>query len=126
LTASASARSSARWRAYEKRKSEDKDPLLEGKRSFGESRNYIKSNVALPLRAVALSRNLMNWEPRSIRFFIKGYQETKSGENSQWKANSTRVKILAERGQYKSKTKEQTKENTRDLRHPGRESTNSP
>jgi hypothetical protein len=40
-----------------------------------------------------------------MRFFIRGYQETKSGKNSKWKANSTMVKILAERGQWKSKTK---------------------
>jgi hypothetical protein len=79
LAARASARSSARRRASEK-KSKGKNPLLEGKKTFGESRNYIKNKVVLPLKAVASSRNPMNWEPRSMRFFIRGYQETKFRE----------------------------------------------
>jgi hypothetical protein len=54
---------------------------------------------------VASSRNPMNWEPRSMRFFIRGYQETKSGKNSQRKANTTRLKYWQKEDNRKAKQK---------------------
>jgi hypothetical protein len=63
-----------------KNKLEGKDPLVEGKQTSGESIIRTKNNAALPFRAVASSRNPMNWEPRSMRYFIRGCQETKSGK----------------------------------------------